>query len=340
MDRKTKKLVDQLQSDDPKERYLAVVALAKLKDLEVLPHIDKLATLDSDKRVRDMAYKAVRMLEILQKEQEDTDLRRQIMEIDEQDDSSDDTRSSIFSSDFDDVEDDKTQVSSRVSFASVGYDDDDDDDDDLTETGSYTSAELGIYELDFDDEPKSSIADTSMSNLLKDKSKKSAKENKRGTTFVFRMILWLSVVLAIITLGVVAERELNSTEPDSTEEAVTDLDGWHEDMLQLATRYTIELSRQEFDCASFNAGNFEVPTQPEWTENEDSDYRADFEDFLAMMTVATESLDEANRLLTPLCDRSDGALVIPSALKPRVQTQVDNAVLNLNLAKSALNAAD
>lgn len=76
MDRKTKKLLNQLESARPKERFEAVLALGKMGDVELIDELDKVANLDENDKVRDLAGMAVRTLEILRKRQEDRERAR------------------------------------------------------------------------------------------------------------------------------------------------------------------------------------------------------------------------------------------------------------------------
>lgn len=62
MDKKTKKLVEKLYDDDVKERYQAVLALGKTGDPELIPALDKVASLDDHPKIRKLAEMAVRAL--------------------------------------------------------------------------------------------------------------------------------------------------------------------------------------------------------------------------------------------------------------------------------------
>ena len=82
MDRKTKSLLKKLGSDDAKIRYDAVMALGKTGNTELIERLDKVANLDNNMKVRDLASKAVRTLEILEKRRRDQE--RQQMEVEEE----------------------------------------------------------------------------------------------------------------------------------------------------------------------------------------------------------------------------------------------------------------
>jgi len=82
MDRKTKKWLKQLESKQAKERYNAVLALGKTGDTELIDTLDRVANLDEHHKVRDLAAKAVRTLEILKKRQ----LQREAAALDDDDD--------------------------------------------------------------------------------------------------------------------------------------------------------------------------------------------------------------------------------------------------------------
>lgn len=71
MDRKTKNLLKKLNNKDPKVRYDAVLALGKLGDISLIDELEKVATLDDNPKVRDLAGKAVKTLNVLnQRERE------------------------------------------------------------------------------------------------------------------------------------------------------------------------------------------------------------------------------------------------------------------------------
>jgi|GEM_PF-5318962 len=70
MNKKTQKLVDQLNSANAKERYQAVLALGKLGDTELIPHLDKVANIDDHPKVKGLAQKAVKTLRVLQEREQ------------------------------------------------------------------------------------------------------------------------------------------------------------------------------------------------------------------------------------------------------------------------------
>ncbi|RMG76650.1 MAG: HEAT repeat domain-containing protein, partial [Chloroflexi bacterium] len=76
MNRRTRELIKQLQSESPKERYLAAAELAKRKDIEALPALNKVATFDQNENVRTMAYNAVRFLSQIKNQMDQEELRR------------------------------------------------------------------------------------------------------------------------------------------------------------------------------------------------------------------------------------------------------------------------
>ena len=76
MDRKTKKLLNQLESQSAKERFEAVMALGKMGDIELIDELDKVANLDENDKVRGLAQMAVRTLETLRKRRMDRERAR------------------------------------------------------------------------------------------------------------------------------------------------------------------------------------------------------------------------------------------------------------------------
>lgn len=340
VDRKTKQLVKQLESDDPKERYIAVAELAKNKVVGAYPLIDKLATLDPDKRVRDMAYKAVRMLNILRNQMEEEELRRQIMEVDALDDSDSSPRKSIFTADFeeDDEEVPISSIRNMAGLSSIFTDDADDEEASPASSApqSYSPEELGIYQLDIldDDEDRTQ---KQRDDTSKKKQRSAKKENTRGTTFVYRMILWLSVSLAIIALGLVAEQELNDTSPDSRAEALEGLEEWHSELTDTATTYSIAVGASQFDCENFrNNERFDVPEAPEWA-GPDEEYQENLDNFFSAMESAETDLRDLHRVIGTFCERIDSSAPLPASIN--AEAIIQGVVLRLNIAKQDIQPA-
>ncbi len=85
MNRKAKQLIKDLESPSAKERYLAIIALGRLRDTRTLPALDKVATLDKNTKVRNAAYQAVRYLGELKKQQDQEAHRARLDEEDDGD---------------------------------------------------------------------------------------------------------------------------------------------------------------------------------------------------------------------------------------------------------------
>jgi len=82
MNRKTKKLLKKLESESPKERFDTVMALGMMGDTELIAPLDKVANLDDNPKVRDIASKAVQILETLR--QRRLKSNRKALEIEEE----------------------------------------------------------------------------------------------------------------------------------------------------------------------------------------------------------------------------------------------------------------
>lgn len=67
--RKKSRLLKQLEHSEAKDRYQAVMDLGLMGDTELIDELDKVANLDDHPRVRTLAAKAVRTLEILRQRQ-------------------------------------------------------------------------------------------------------------------------------------------------------------------------------------------------------------------------------------------------------------------------------
>jgi hypothetical protein len=78
MDRKTKKLIKQLDHSDPQKRYDAVLALGRTGNTELIDTLERVATLDESPKVRNLAQKAVNTLEILRQRELEAERQAQL----------------------------------------------------------------------------------------------------------------------------------------------------------------------------------------------------------------------------------------------------------------------
>lgn len=330
MNRQTKKLLAQLESEDPKERYVAAAELAKLRAIEALPRLDKMASLDSNKNVRDMAYKAVRFLTVLKDQMEDEELRRRV----EEDDIDDGTISGW--GDLNNIlGDNNPDPSSSKIKRMEGYGsvfDDSDDFDDNFEAEDYDNIDLGLYpDLDFDDDEPHEEKKPSAETKSKKQREPKNKENKRSRRSRYRIILWLAAALAVIALGVVANEELNDTTPDDRAETLDNLERWYNELRDTTNTYFVAaVTRAEFDCTAFETDDsFTIPQRPEWAEP-DGAFQEGLDDFFSGMEQSEANLTEVERSLAVWCERNEGEAPLPESLSATIRDTLQQTVSTLN----------
>lgn len=322
MNRRTRELIKQLQSESPKERYLAAAELAKRKDIEALPALNKVATFDQNENVRTMAYNAVRFLSQIKNQMDQEELRRRVLQSNEDDDSDD-------------------------SHPLWSEDDDDDDDDDSKDDIRVTAADLGIsgsFLFGEDDDNDDDEVRPSSKKTRKGKRKKSPQSEavrrarrERRKRANFKMVLWLSALLAVIALTLAVREEY--TEPRTREDAIQGLDIWLEQMIETTGVYTTALSGTSFDCSSFqNNSQFNIPEGPEWAAR-DGKNQENLDDFFDGMEAAQERLITVKRTLEQLCAREGGATIdLPPAANLAQQVS-EVSILHLSKAANALDEA-
>lgn len=356
LNRRTRELIKQLQSENPKERYIAAAELAKHKDIDALPALNKVATFDQNENVRTMAYNAVRFLNGIKSQIEQDELRRRVMEQDEDDDSYD-TAPPFWEDAVEDVKEKDEKRSSGVFGSKPGFrkskprvnkkqrDDDDDDDDDSEDGIRVTASDLGIPTAilfgddDDDDDSYDNVPFTPIGKKGEQKSRKDNDRRERRRRANFKLVLWLSVIIGVLGLAIVASQEL--ADPRTREDAIVGLDGWLDEMIETTGVYTASLEGSTFDCTSY-VGNpqFDIPAGPDWAER-DGKNQEDLGDFFDGMEQAQENLSTAQRGLDTLCQRSPDSTsaAIPESAN-WAQLVSETSILHLSKAANALANAN
>lgn len=341
MKRRTRELLKQLQSDNPKDRYIAAAELAKQKDVEAITELNKVAMFDDNADVKKMAYNAVRYLSKIKSQMDQDELRRRVMEEDE-DDGGDASFWDDFDNDDDDDEEEDTKRSSgifgsrprqRKSKSNIEKERDSD-------SGMRISAtDLGIPSFSFDDDDDDSEPEKQgRDDRRKRRATPSPERAKRRRRATFRLFLWLSAILAVSALLLIVEVELR--EPRTREDAISGLDGWLEEMINTTGVYTAALDDSSFDCGLFRSSNdFDIPVAPSWAER-DGKNQEDLDDFFDSMESAEDNLAEVRRGLTALCERTseDGVAIPPSANWKQLVDET--TILHLSAATNALVNAE
>lgn len=273
VDRKAKKLVQQLKSDSTKERYLAVLELGRTGDTELIPHIDKVATLDANPKVRKLATQAVRALKTI-KQKEDEEVRQaQIAVLDAEDEAFEIEPGSLGWGSIDDliVEKEPDENSSDWNYHQLGK------------------------------------------KHQEDKAQREADEAamKKRRRWRYRRFLWVCTLIVVTGLVFVAYDRINTVdEPESREEALDRLEVWFDEVIDTSNSYSrlIQPSASAVDCAEFKDNNAEyiVPVRPDWA-GPDKAHQEDLDDFFTALEFVENNLTNAFETVEGLCDDKDDA---------------------------------
>ena len=234
MDRKTQKLLDQLDSDNAKTRYEAVMALGKTGDTDLINALDRVANLDEHPKVRELASKAVQTLEILQKRR--LQRERAAQEIAEEGEDN--------GYQWPDLMKDKMMDQRQVAGGDVD-------------------------EFDYEKSRQREIERKEAEVAEKESAKMAEKETERSIVRKrrrrFRMLLWVSLAVAVVGLFVVAWY-VTSVErpPDSREATLIDLREWVLDQQAAVVGYETEFQNDPLNCAALQ--EIGMPDRPKWTE--------------------------------------------------------------------------
>lgn len=281
MDRKqVRQYVKQLESESAKERYIAALALGKSKDISVIPALNKVATLDSNPKVRQIAYQAVKFLSKI-KEQEDYRTRQAQMDaLDDDDHSSTDSGWGTIENILVDDEPEKE------------------------ESWNYQKA----------------ITGEQGKGKNKKKSKKSRKERRAERRDPkrrrFRFHIWIALLVASIAALIVAyDYDMRRDLPKNRTEVLDGLDEWYTDVVDQVNLYSLALSQPEFDCGAYpeyEGGDFYLPTRPTWAKP-DGDYQEGLDTFYSHMDEIYSTMNRVDDVVKGFCDGRDDSRVWPTA---------------------------
>jgi hypothetical protein len=274
VDRKTKKLIKDLTDPDPKVRYQAVKDLGMMGDPDLLPELEKVADLDKHREVRDLAYKAVRTLRALKQRQEQAARRAQLGEEDE---GSHEYEWKILASDI--------GVSNRPAFTPAA-------------AWDYNAA----VEESLTPPPE---AEAPAGKKAKPKKVKVRKE--RRTRASYRIMLWLSVCVAILAAAILAYYRLEEAKdaPTSRPDALVKLNAWLGDHTATAEAYREALNAATLDCVAVRQeARYQVAVRPKWAAP-DKKHQGGLDEFFDLMTRIENNLGEARRRVEAVCQDVD-----------------------------------
>ena len=231
MDRNTKKLLKQLESEKPKERYQAVLELGKTGDTDLIDPLDKVANLDENPKVRELASKAVRTLEILQK--------RRL------------TREHVAQEIKEEGEDQGIEWPELMK-------------DKMMDERRLTAAE-DFEEFDYV-EAKRNELERKKAKAAKREAERQAEIDKiHARNRRFRMVIWVALAVAIVGLFIAAWYVTTVEPPPDTRQAtLIDLQDWVRDQQAAVLAYEDEFRKDPLECASLRS--VITPARPKWTE--------------------------------------------------------------------------
>jgi len=231
MDRKTKKLLKQLESEKPKERYQAVLALGKLGDTDLIDPLDRVANLDDHPKVRELASKAVNTLEILQK--------RRL------------AREHVAQEIVEEGEDEGVEWPELMK-------------EKMLEERRLTAAE-DFEEFNYVESKKKELDRKKAKATELEAERQAEIARQRARARRFRMVLWVLLAAAVVGLFVLAWYVTSVEPPPTTREAtLLDLQEWARDQQAAVVTYEAEFQKDPLECTTLQSVT--TPARPKWTE--------------------------------------------------------------------------
>jgi hypothetical protein len=281
IDKKTKRLLEQLDDDNPAKRYEAVLLLGKTGNTALITPLDKVASLDEDERVRRLADKAVQTLRVLRQREE------QVLR-DEKLAAEGNLEWGLLT---DQVQGDAPKAQKSGSF-----------DYDTIRNRDPLEEDSDEFELDDDDNDKKA----------KEKSGKSDKKRKkkRRTRAGFRVILWLGVAIGTLVLIILAEQAYEDRQDDELSEN----EQWAKDSRGLAKQYEDAFENGSLNCPEIKPQDMALPPRPENIED-DAEFLAavqkvetDFTDLQQQVQGVCGNFDSVRPLPPALVDRIESRI--------------------------------
>ncbi len=278
VDKQTKKLIQNLSDADPKVRYNAVMALGKTGDVSLIDELDKVATLDQNPKVRDLAYKAVRALSVLRQRQQ-SEAREKLAKA-----ADDEYEWQMLSGDI------SKQAGPVVT--EIKWDDED------------------ILDLppDMDEAPVS--AEKEGRRGKKSKKEKAAKQERSrgGISGCFRVFMWAAVCVGLLGATVVAYDEINTPDDAAINraDAIYKLNEWVQENAQTALAYQTALNGATLDCKVVpSADEYTMTERPKWAGDVSEFHQEGLDPFFNLMTEAQEGLNKTRSQIETACSGQD-----------------------------------
>lgn len=266
MNRKTKKLLKQLEHDDPKTRYIAVLELGRMGDTALLDPLDRVANLDEDHRVRDLAAKATRTLEILKRREDSAARAAEIAVLDAAEGGSDYEWKSMAS---DQMMDQTSRAREADQFEEWNYQ--------KAKEGERLSKEEHQQRLREAQEARERLA------------KREAIRKRRP----FRIVLYIATAIVVVLTALILYVQFAVEQPPETRaEVLSELSEWSAEQAAAAAEFQTAIESDPADCATLNG--LAVPQRPFWTgqlDNTEERTQAASSSFLDSLSEQMSALD-------------------------------------------------
>jgi hypothetical protein len=272
VDRKTKKLVEQLKSTSTKERYVAVLELGRTGNTELIPHIDKVATLDANPKVRKLATQAVRALNVIKQREDEEARQAQIAALD--------------------AEDAKLEIEPGAF--------------------GWGSIEDLIVEKEEPEEGASDWNYHQLGKKhQEEKAARAAEEakNEKRRRWRYRRFLWIATLIVVTGLALTSYYRLYIYDrPENRADALERLQEWTDELDSTTRNYLTLLngSLTEVNCDEFTGNeDYVVPETPKWAGT-DEPHQDGLEAFFTATEQIEANLNEAHITIASLCDGNEG----------------------------------
>lgn len=292
-DKKIKRLLDQLEHDDPAKRYEAVLLLGKTGNTELMAPLDKVASLDDDERVRRLAIKAVQALKVLLVREEELALKTQ--------------------------QADEGELSWNLMAARLG-----ESDDQNVKSGSFSYEEsrktqdFEAFELEEEEKSK-----TDKKSAKKTTSDSGGKQRSRR----YWLLLRLSAIVGVLALVIVAYDALQEEEDIISAPQTEGIRLWAQESRTLAEAYNAAFDGTTLNCEALSPNVLPSVSPSPILENPE-----EYPEFVALVETIENDFATLQRDVEGLCRDSDMEREVPSTLQSRLAGRINDLMQNTQKA--------
>lgn len=278
MDKQTKKLIQNLSNPDPKVRYDAVLALGKMGDVSLIDDLDRVATLDQNPKVRDLAYKAVRTLTVL-RQREQSVAREKLMKA-----ADDDYEWQMLSGE---INKQAGTVITEIKW----------EDEDILSL----PPDMDASPVEVEEQPSKKRREK------RSKTKATQQQQTRGKVRMsgcFKVFLWAAACVALLGAAVVAFNEIGTPEdaPVNRADTLYKLNEWVQENAETALAYEAQLIAPTLDCKAVKSDDvFEITERPDWAGDLEEYYQDGLGPIFLLLDDAETALEETNQQIEAAC---------------------------------------